>query len=177
MKKFYMLIGLQIALGLNAAAQQSTSSCSHHCSLAGGQFEYSIGEMTLVSTERNSHMIVTQGYLQPFQSPSLPFDNNRNTETEPGLKQLLDHFAVYPNPTENLLFIEFNGQHASEINYQLYDAGSRMIINKTFLTAEGHNKLTIDMRSLLTGSYFLILNRKDESGKSNNYSYKVQKVN
>jgi len=172
-----MLLSLPIAFCLQTAAQQSINTGSQRCSVAGGQFEYSIGEMTLANTERNGYMIVTQGYLQPFQSPSLPFDNNRNTETEPGFKHLPDHFTVYPNPTESLLFIEFNGQHASEINYQLYDAGSRMIIHKTILTTEGHNKLTIDMRSLLTGSYFLILDWKDESGLVNSDAYKVQKVN
>lgn len=177
MKKFYLLICLQIAFDMNIAAQNSINSSSHRCSLADGQFEYSIGETTLVNTERNSHMIVTQGYLQPFQSLSLPSDNNGNSETEPGFKKLVGHVKVYPNPTESLLFIEFNEQHASEINYQLYDAGGRMIIHKTIVTAEGLNKFTIDMRSLLTGSYFLIFNRKEESGITNSDSYKVQKVN
>jgi hypothetical protein len=52
----------------DAFCQHTLNVSSHSAAIKGLTFDYSIGEMTLVSTERNANLIVTQGLLQPSGS-------------------------------------------------------------------------------------------------------------
>ena len=89
------------ALSFNSFAQQTFNVSSNSATINNMQFDYSIGEMTLVTTERNANLIVTQGLLQPNSSGT-------GTQSQPNNTHLsnADLIKVYPNPTENILFVE-----------------------------------------------------------------------
>ena len=67
--------------------------------ISTGAHSYSIGEMTLVSTDHSPNLVVTQGVLQP----------NRNSTNAPSAldeKELASQITVYPNPTSDILYIK-----------------------------------------------------------------------
>jgi hypothetical protein len=81
--------------------------------------------MTLVSTERNANLIVTQGLLQP--------NGSRNgTQAQPGNTQIAssDLIKVYPNPTENILNVESFENAEAAISYQLFDATGKVVLSE-----------------------------------------------
>ncbi|MBK7763125.1 MAG: hypothetical protein IPI46_07095 [Bacteroidetes bacterium] len=84
-----------------ANAQTSLNSASNRATINGNTFEYSIGEMTLISTEHSGNLIVTQGYLQPAADAT-----SSQNHSDDGLNTLSSLIKVYPNPTDNILFIE-----------------------------------------------------------------------
>ncbi len=159
-------------MGTAAFSQQTINVSSHTAKINGMTFDYSIGEMTLVSTERNAHLIVTQGLLQPGTV------NNGNTPTvAQGAMSLNDQVKVYPNPTENILFVESIENADHEISYQLFDAAGRTILNEKTNWQAGVNKLSLDLRHYAAGAYYLMLRKPNTQGELENFSYKIQKTN
>ena len=69
-------------------------------------------------------------------------------------------FKVYPNPTDDVLFIELRGG-AGIANIALYDLQGRIV--ETVPTARLHDTATIDMKSIPAGVY--VLRVTDTNGK------------
>jgi hypothetical protein len=149
-------------------AQSNLNVAGHTAQINGATFEYSIGEMTLVSTERNASLIVTQGILQPTSSGGGATDASGHGL----LSDMADHIKVYPNPTQHLLFVESTEDAISDFAYNLLNASGKIVLSQSGQTQVGLNKLSLDLRSFASGSYYLMLNK---NGK--NYSYKIQKMN
>lgn len=63
------LMALLIMGAASAEAQSTLNVAGNSAKINGMTFDYSIGEMTLVSTERNANIIVTQGYCNPPRFP------------------------------------------------------------------------------------------------------------
>jgi phosphopantothenate synthetase len=94
-------------------AQQTLNVSGHSAKIDGMTFDYSIGEMTLVSTERASNLIVTQGVLQPgSSSTSSPSSDATLTIVDNPIK-------VYPNPASHLLFVEMYETAIQDYAYNL----------------------------------------------------------
>ncbi len=160
------------AMSLNAFCQQTINVSSHSATINGLRFDYSIGEMTLVTTERNTNLIVTQGLLQPHGSGS-------GTQSQPGnaAMPLSDMVKVYPNPTTNILFVESVENADADISYQLFDAAGKVVISKTIALKAGPNKFSLDLESFAAGAYYLMVRKPNAQGNLENYSYKIQKTN
>lgn len=103
-------------------AQQNLNVSGQSVKINGLHFDYSIGEMTLISTQSNSKITVTQGILQP----TIPVTKMPNQQ---GSSATLSetNIKVYPNPTENMLFIESFENEDAELSFQLYDLSGRVI--------------------------------------------------
>ena len=170
--KNILLILMLLIFSATGYCQQSFTVASNSATINNMKFDYSIGEMTLVSTERNTSIIVTQGQLQPMHSNASTSPQSENAST-----LLANQIKVFPNPTENILNIEsFEDQEAS-INYQLFDASGKLIINKSLLWEKGPNKVIIELKSYAAGSYYLLISKPGVSGTLENFSYKIQKTN
>ncbi len=154
-------------------AQHTMNVSSHTAVIAGNTFDYSIGEMTLISTAHTGGLIVTQGFLQPLQ--------NERVEThmaEPSSAQTMaNQVKVYPNPTENILFIESIEETEQMIGYQLFDATGKVVLNEKINWHVGFNKLTLDLRNYAAGAYYLMISQPNQQGNLENTSYKIQKTN
>jgi hypothetical protein len=160
------------AMSLQGFSQQGINVSSHSATIQGLKFDYSIGEMTLVSTERNANLIVTQGLLQPSSSGS-------GASAQPGNAQiaLSDLIKVYPNPTENILFVESFENADAAISYQLFDAAGKIVLSEKVNWQAGPNKLTLDLKNYAAGSYYLMIRKPNAQGIVDNFSYKIQKTN
>lgn len=127
------------------SSQSAFSATSHRVTIQGKTFEYVIGEMTLVSTDRTTGLIVTQGYLQPT-------DENRPSQIQSSGVQ--NDIRVYPNPTEDVVNLEFVDQQDQSFSYLLVDATGKVLFKKENETA---NRFQLDMRSYASGNYYLKL--------------------
>ena len=74
-------------------------------------------------------------------------------------------FSVFPNPAHDVLTIKFNNPSTSIEQAAIYDISGRLISNATLINQ------TIDVKSIATGAYVLVL--KDSKG--NSYSQKFLK--
>ena len=171
LKDLVLVIGF-VSLGSTVYSQTSINAASNSVVLNGNLFEYSIGEMTLISTAKSGNLVVTQGYLQPHGSASSQSDFPTSS-----LNDLSDHIRVYPNPTENLLFIELLEPLAGDMSFQLVDATGKMVLGKSDKQISGLNKYTLDLSSLAAGSYFLLIQPLTQSASTTRLSYKIQKLN
>ncbi len=142
-------------------AQTTINVTSHSASINGIVYDYSIGEMTMTTTERASNLIITQGVLQP---------NYRNSTTDEVIsKNDFEDFAkVYPNPTSNLLFIELID--TENATFQLFDALGKILID----TKSTEMKSSIDLSAFATGNYYLVV--KNDTKQTQKMSFKIQKT-
>lgn len=172
MKKTILKTTLFVGFALFASdvfSQQTLNVAGNSAKINGMSFEYSIGEMTIVSTERNANMIVTQGMLQPSSQTDKP-------QTTPGannLNDLADQIKVYPNPTQNILFVETYETQMGDYSYQLFDGVGKIVLSQSGQTVIGLNKFTLDLQPFAGGNYYLMLRKLGQAGEAENYSYKI----
>jgi Secretion system C-terminal sorting domain len=71
--------------------------------------------------------------------------------------------AVGPNPASDHLDISFYSPQASQVTYQVFDAGGKRVLAADMDAIVGGNSARIDLAGLVGGSYFLSLqNGKDK---------------
>lgn len=151
-------------------AQQTINAGSHSAILDQARFDYSIGEMTLVSTQRTPSLIVTQGYLQPV------LKGMQSQDPSSALGDLAGYVKVYPNPTENFLFVEMT-RDIGDFSLKLFDGQGKVVIEKLHMNGEANQKLTLDLSSLSAGSYFLMIDPANTQLLKQQLSYNIQKMN
>lgn len=172
LKIIFTLALLICVLHYRSMAQQTLNVSGQSVKINGLRFEYSIGEMTLISTEKNSKITVTQGVLQP-DVPATKIAEQKNVIA--AMSQT--NVKVYPNPTENMLFIESYENEDATLSFELFDVSGRVISSEKINKNAGNNKHSIDLKSHTAGTYFLMLHKKSVSGQQENFSFKIQKVN
>lgn len=161
------IIFLGIMLGLlpnTLKAQTTLNTTGGSQTTTEGTFDYSIGEMTVVSTQSNADITVTQGLLQP-ESATMGVDK----------EILLDqNLTVFPNPAKNSLHIKPALNGAGELAVQLFDLHGRLILQKSFSLHTGLEKQELDLSSLQEATYMLDVQFKH--GKQNyRQTYKIIK--
>jgi hypothetical protein len=136
MKKLILLF----TFGVSVMAKAQDIS-PHVVNTTGNQFtnanfslEYSVGEIA-IATLSNSIYQLTQGFLQSDMS---------STVTGLLASNELENFSIYPNPTENELYVEAADANAIEVYNQL-----------GLMVAEYTIKEKITLSNLTSGIYFL----------------------
>lgn len=163
-KKKLLLSLLVVAACFQAKAQTAFSVSSHSATIQGNTYEYVIGEMTLVSTERNSNLIVTQGYLQPVES-------NRPAQVD--LSDASALVKVYPNPTQDIVNVEGLNTSSVLLNYTLFDVTGKVLQEQVL---DKSNHFSVDLKPYAGGNYYLLINAT-QGNEPVKYSYKIQKKN
>ena len=161
---------MMFGLASHAFAQQTINAGSHTAILDHKQFDYSIGEMTLVSTERSHSIIVTQGYWQPAVS------GGRSHDPASSLGDLADYVKVYPNPTENFLFVE-TMRDLGELSFKLYDGSGKVVMEKMHMNGDANQKFTLDLSTYSAGNYVLLIDPANPALLQQKLTYKIQKLN
>ncbi len=160
-----MLLGLRSM----AKAQPGLNVTGNSALINGMTFDYSIGEMVLVSTEKTSQFIITQGLLQP--------QTNKPTESTGSAGHLdpwSESIRVYPNPSDNLVFVDWTATNAARISYRLYDAAGKVVLSNALEQTIGSNKISLELQALSAGTYYLMLDGLSTDGQQQ--SFKIQKV-
>lgn len=160
--KFLLLLITVLPTAIHAQAVINSSGGSH--SFSGSVYEYSIGEMTVISTERDGDIIITQGLLQ-VEDVSLGV---------PEESFLTQDLMVYPNPTKGKLYIKPSLGKSGELSVQLYDILGGLIIDRAFLLQTGQEEQELDLSLLSDATY--MLNVEFTHGKERYHnSYKILK--
>jgi hypothetical protein len=112
---------------------------------SSGIYDWSIGEMALVSTFSTSNLIVTQGLLQ---IELLNVSVNDNPTPSLGIQ-------VFPNPSQDAIYISSELKTDGKMMYNVID-----VLGKTILTGEwniisGSQKQQVDVSTLIAGNYLL----------------------
>lgn len=149
MKKAYYLSFLLLAAGFTASGQSIglsvMNSAGGNGTAGGNSFSWSMGEMALVSTVSSSNIVVTQGVLQPSETPTGVHEN-----TLP-----VDALQVFPNPSAEVLYIQPGFNSAAKLNYTLMDVTGKVIFSESTSLPGGKEKQTINLRMLANGHYVL----------------------
>ncbi|MEO7081517.1 MAG: T9SS type A sorting domain-containing protein [Flavobacteriales bacterium] len=143
-------VGLSLALfallPICAQAQSTVNASGGSGTIAGNLYAYSIGEMVLVSTATSAQINVTQGLLQA------------DGELTVGLREdtlVAGQMTLYPNPVDNILYLQPELAQGGELTMQLYDMNGRLIVDQEVRLSSGTERQEIQMASLAEGSYFL----------------------
>lgn len=161
---FGILLLLLVFLPFGSVAQSVINASGGSHMFSGGVYEYSIGEMTLVSTEIGSDIIVTQGLIQ-IEDVSLGIQN------EPFLIQGL---SVYPNPTKNKIYITPSLGKSGTLSLKLFDLLGRLVLEKKSLLETGQEEQQLDLSLLSDATYMLNVEFLWENERYHN-SYKILK--
>lgn len=129
-------------------AQKGTVTTGGVASGAGGSVTYTIGETNYVTATGTGQ--VTQGLQQPFEIFLM----------EATAQELNVAVTLFPNPTSERLIITVEGNDFQGLNYQLYDAAGKMLVDKKMQS----NQADIFMRDYASATYFVkITNQNNES--------------
>ncbi len=168
MKKRILLIPLALAALTGVQAQSigpSTLNATGGSKVIGSQeFEWSVGEMTMVSTFTGSSVIVTQGVLQPSADRTA-------VPNAPGLSSQLQ---VFPNPATSVVNFRYTSASEGTLNYRLIDMTGKVIISQSMNVKQGANEQQVDLTSLACATYFLEITMNTSGSET--ISYKVQKI-
>jgi hypothetical protein len=146
-KKFLLYCGLASAgyswsQSIALSTFNSSGATAVHSS---GIYDWSIGEMALVSTFSTSNLIVTQGLLQIE-----PLNVSVKDDPIPPLG-----IQVFPNPCQDAIYISSELKTDGKMTYNLID-----VLGKTILTGElnvvsGSQKQQVPVSTLIAGNYLL----------------------
>jgi hypothetical protein len=160
---------LLAATGANAqsAAPATLNAAGGSVAIGGSTFDWSVGEMTMVSTFSTSSIIVTQGLLQPAP---------KNSD---GVKQvsLLQDLQVFPNPASSIVNIQFKSSLQGTLDYVLMDMIGKTIMNDAVDIKQGGAAAQVNIAALANASYMLKVTLSAGSKSKETTSYKIQKLN
>lgn len=170
MKKAILLIPLSFA-GLTCLHAQSVgpatlNAMGNTAIIAGNEYDWSVGEMSLVSTFSGSSIIVTQGVLQPSEgSVGVPVNGS-----------LARQIQVFPNPATAVVNIQYTAQNTGVLSYKLMDMQGKLIASKSIDMQQGVATNQVNVSALANATYMLQIIVSDGNTTSETVSYKIEKI-
>lgn len=70
----------------------------------------------------------------------------------------LKYFGVYPNPANEVVYVDLNLEVSENVQVRLLDLSGRVVMNVASGSMEGISKLTINTENLNKGTYFIQIN-------------------
>lgn len=132
----------------------------------GNTYEYAIGGVVAAKTYSSANLVVTPGVLQPLM-------DNPNSVQQPGI--LSENLSVYPNPVDDILFLQPSFGKKGTMIYILSDAKGRTIARREIPLEQGNEQQQIPMSHYAVGQYNLNV-QWTAQGKTFISAYKIQKV-
>lgn len=132
--------------------------------IAGNTYEYAIGDL-LAPTLTGPGIVITPGVLQPRKKTVGIDDRQFFTGT----------LNIYPNPTEELVFLQPQFSSGGVLSYTLYDILGRAMQHKDCTLSSGKEKQSLSLKELASGTYTLEVGFK-QKGKLYRTAYKIQKI-
>ncbi len=71
-------------------------------------------------------------------------------------------FSIYPNPTTDIVKVDFNATVSSTLTTEILDINGRVILREIDRTQNGNNQLRLDVSRLTGGVYFIRINLDGE---------------
>jgi hypothetical protein len=168
-RKTLFMAGMLVALASGYTKAQSIGpstldAAGGSAGLSGNTYEWSVGDMAVITTYTSGSLVVTQGTLQPFNIP-----------TGVNVITLDKQLKAYPNPATNTVFLEYDLNSKGKLTYILQDITGKVILQKTLAVSAGSSKETISMNALASATYMLNVSYKPDQGEQQTVSFKVIK--
>jgi type IX secretion system substrate protein len=162
---FMMLAGLSGARGqsISPATINSTGGTGV---TSGNDYDWSVAEMTMVSTFSTASLIVTQGILQPA-------DTNGTSGVDKN--SMANKLAIFPNPASTLLNIQYTGAQGA-LCYRFMDLGGKVIMNYSDEVKEGTALEKLNISNLAVATYMLEISFKAAGMAEEKIAYKIEKI-
>ncbi len=149
-----------------ANAQTTLNASGGSGMIAGDLYAYSIGEMVLVSTAAGGQIIVNQGLLQA------------DSDMGVGLQEdtlAVGHMRLYPNPVNNILYLQPELEQGGVLSMRLYDMDGRLIVERDIHLSSGTELQEINMAAFAEGSYYLRTALK-QGQQTSHKAFKIMKA-
>lgn len=132
----------------------------------GNTYEWSVGEMALVSTSAGSNIVVTQGLLQPVPGPS-------GIDVVSNLSKQLE---VYPNPAGEMVYLRYDLKQAGKLEYILQDMTGKAILKNNINAGNTASTTEISLGNLPSATYMLYISFQPVNGTAEQASFKIDKL-
>ena len=170
MKKSFLLIPFVLAASFAVKGQSVGPSiinaAGNHKNIAGNEFEWSVGEMTLVSTFTTPGIVVTQGTLQPSDIDHTGVPVNR----------LATQLKVFPNPATSVVNVEYTSQVSGTLSYDMLDVNGKVVAQQTMDVKPGTVTGQVNVSQLACATYMLRVTLNPENAAAETTTYKIQKL-
>jgi hypothetical protein len=163
---FLLLLLCTVAVRAQSIGPATLNSTGGQNTIGGNTYEYSIGEMSMVSTASGTGIIVTQGTLQP----------NNNTSSIKTISIKDDELKVFPIPASTMVNIQTSFANAGKLNYTLYDASGKKIFTNSNLLNTGNESLKMNIEPYASGNYLLEISFEKQDGSIYFKNFKIQKT-
>jgi hypothetical protein len=127
---------------------------------------YTIGEMVLVDSWKYSNLMITQGIQQP---PKERVTTDISFFTA-------DEIKLFPNPTPDILTVQFGSLSAGRVSFALYDNSGKLLQQDEF-TYTGFSTRQFDMQKYANATYLLRVIFKPTTGSEKQGSFRIVKIN
>ena len=133
------------------------------------RFEWSFGESMAIETMSSPNLIVTNGVLQPGTHNPATINNTSEWDR--------DEIRILPNPTQNILKIDFFSKQQGKVTLNLIDESGRFLAQRQF-DYSGTGRIEIwNLDRYSSGSYFLNIQLNPTgSSVAKNGTFKVIKI-
>jgi hypothetical protein len=140
--------------------------------LNGGyyQYEYSVGEMSVIETLTGSTNMITHGVLQPLTDK--PFGNNTASAWSN------DEIKIFPVPTRGRVEVDILSKQQGRVRMQLVDGLGQVIRTAEFDYAGLGNIQIFDITTLASANYSLRITLDPKPGfVKKSGAFKILKIN
>lgn len=95
-----------------------------------------------------------------LNSWSLDICTETATLTDPDIEEpiAIEGLRVYPNPTNNNVWVAFNSTTSNPVNIKLFDIRGRLVLNNSYNNLGGNFQENIDLKKVQSGMYILTIN-------------------
>lgn len=168
MKRTFILLGIGMSLiGLPTARGQSTLNATGKTKTIGyNVFDWSVGEISLVSTFYGDNVFLTQGVLQNEIMIHVGVANNN----------LMPEVRVFPNPASSIVNINYTAASSGVLAYRFMDMAGRVINHKSLDVSQGLTAEQLNIAELAAATYLLELTFTSSTGAQESTSYKIEKL-
>ncbi len=103
--------------------------------------------------------VVISGCSASFRSNESPTEERVDNLTE---EPLINSVRISPNPTADVLNVQYQIDHAADVQLLLLDLTGRAIVQQTFRVMAGEQQIRLDLSAVPSGMYSLQLIGKDQ---------------
>ncbi|PKP04725.1 MAG: hypothetical protein CVU11_04025 [Bacteroidetes bacterium HGW-Bacteroidetes-6] len=149
--KISVLLFLCIGL-FSVQAQEGLPAAGGNASGSGGTVSFSVGQTNYITSTGVSGSVAA-GVQQPYEISIIIGIEEANN--------VCLYYSVYPNPVIDEITLKVEKDDLTNMSYQLYDIGGKLLENKMLTERE----TTIFMKNMLPATYFLRISLNDNEMK------------
>ncbi|HEV7781193.1 MAG TPA: T9SS type A sorting domain-containing protein [Chitinophagaceae bacterium] len=164
MKRNYLL-GLLLFFFQGGFAQQTFNSAGTNAVSGNFSLDWSVGELSLVSTVQNGNLVFTQGLLQ---GNIIVFVTTPSSIADGEIK-------ILPNPTPGMLYLQTGFLKPGKLSVIIYNAAGQLL-SQSQEQLNGFTTKSIDMSAYAAGTYMLQVSFRDVTGNERKRTYKIIKL-